>query len=1039
MGELEVGGHGVAELGSRKARTLLAALALARGHPVSSDELIDVLWPADPPSRPADQLGVLVSRLRRVVGSDVLPRAGRGYALRVSWLDVDEAHARLADAESRLAAGSLGAARAAADAVLELAARELLPGEDGEWLTVERQALERATARARAIVAEAALLAGDAPAAAAASAGALDADPYDERALQLLMRAHAAAGRPASALAAYAAARRRLSDDLGVSPTADTEAIHLAILLGEPGGGSAAEPGRPTLVGRDTERALLRQLLDGAIAGRASFVVLEGEAGIGKSALLDELLRSARNRVATIEGRCDAMGRDLPLQPVLDGIDLLLAGLSAADVDAVLAGDRPVVGRLLSRIDVVGEADRLVPPGDAAAARAILHAALSRVVHRLADRFGGVLVALDDVHLAGPSTLDWLRDIAGHDGRLLIVVTRRPGASTVPPGGRIVRLGPLGIEDVETLCGLGRGAELHARSGGNPLLLRALATTTNDTDVPFDVRAFAAGQLDGLGPAAPTVLAAAVLGPGLDVDLVADAAGVPARQVLDDLDAGLAAGLLVERNGDLAFAHELVREALADTVSASRRAFLHREAGRALARRPRRDALAVVWHARAGGDLTLAASELVVAARAAAERHDLAHAEQLVDEALELEPSAAAALARTELLVARGAFAQADTEAARAIALGAGAAGYEASGWVAYYLRQRDRALHVAMDGARLDGDAVSRAGCLALAGRIFHSQGQLHDAERQLLASLALAPPGHQGMARVWLGGLRVHQGRPDEALALVDGALADPTAIRHPFAVGHGHFARWYALAQLGRPAEMLDAVARFEAAFEAGDPASDRFRPVTCNLRSWVARTLGNLAEAEELSAEAVELGVFPNHAEPRVHALLDRAEVALLVGDVGGAGRWVDRAASEPDEIGTMLWTRAERIGLLRARCALAAGDHSESAREADVVARGAAERGSRRHEVTARLMLALAEPRRASRPAVARTAALLDDMDRCAASESWRWTALAAAAFGIEQWWCDAERRAARLASAAADQGPRFLQWAGGEIAGLRGG
>ena len=83
----------------------------------------------------------------------------------------------------------------------------------------------------------------------------LDHDPYDEAALRVLMRAYAAAGRPASALAAYARVRERLSEDLGVDPAPETEELHTLILLGDaaPGAGfdraallpGSRWPGRP--------------------------------------------------------------------------------------------------------------------------------------------------------------------------------------------------------------------------------------------------------------------------------------------------------------------------------------------------------------------------------------------------------------------------------------------------------------------------------------------------------------------------------------------------------------------------------------------------------------------------------------------------------------------------------------------------------------------------------------------------------------------------------------------------------------------------
>src|SRR5439155_19978135 len=131
---------------------------------------------------------------------------------------------------------------------------------------------------ARLVAAEAALAAGDPADAAADAEGLLDHDPYDEAALRVLMRAHAASGRPASALAAYARLRERLATDLGVDPVRETEHPHPAILLGDPLSEatptSAAAAG---LVGRDEPLAALDRSLARAAAGEAVLTVVEGE------------------------------------------------------------------------------------------------------------------------------------------------------------------------------------------------------------------------------------------------------------------------------------------------------------------------------------------------------------------------------------------------------------------------------------------------------------------------------------------------------------------------------------------------------------------------------------------------------------------------------------------------------------------------------------------------------------------------------------------------------------------------------------------
>ena len=77
-------------LGSRKARLALHLLALGHGHSLRSDVPIDALWGDAPPARPEDQLAVLMSRLRSVLGRDRIEHRDGGYLLRYDWLDAVE-------------------------------------------------------------------------------------------------------------------------------------------------------------------------------------------------------------------------------------------------------------------------------------------------------------------------------------------------------------------------------------------------------------------------------------------------------------------------------------------------------------------------------------------------------------------------------------------------------------------------------------------------------------------------------------------------------------------------------------------------------------------------------------------------------------------------------------------------------------------------------------------------------------------------------------------------------------------------------------
>lgn len=160
LGGLVVEGFDERELGSRKGRTVLKALALGRGRPVPVDRLAEIVWAGEQPARPAEQLGVLVSRLRGVLGQDRLPRTDAGYALRADWLDLDELTARTEQAAGALKEGRLAAARTAAQAAIALARGDLLPEEEGEWVEAERTLAAALVAAAHRTAAEAALRSG---------------------------------------------------------------------------------------------------------------------------------------------------------------------------------------------------------------------------------------------------------------------------------------------------------------------------------------------------------------------------------------------------------------------------------------------------------------------------------------------------------------------------------------------------------------------------------------------------------------------------------------------------------------------------------------------------------------------------------------------------------------------------------------------------------------------------------------------------------------------------------------------------------------
>jgi DNA-binding SARP family transcriptional activator len=1034
VGDLSVDGVDARDLGSRKGRQLLRRLAVARGSPVPLDALVEELWGADRPTDPVEQVGVLASRLRKVLGRARVVRSDAGLALRDVRLDLDELDERVQEATRALAAGQLGSARAAAEAALALVRGPVLPEEDGAWVLGARSWVDARVADAHHVRAQAAEAAGDLAAAAAAAEAALAHDPYDEVALRALMRAHAGAGRAGSALAAYVRVRQRVAEDLGIDLHPDTEALHDRVVVAEEGGwssGAAPPPAggaRPRLVGRAAELAALEaQLAAIGPAAPAAVVVVTGEPGVGKSALVSAWRAGLGPRVVALAGRCDELDRDLPLQPLADALADHLRGLGDEEAGRCLGAEAAILGPLLGRPPAAATTDDALTVPDPAVGRAALFGALLAVLERAGDGVP-VLLVVEDLHFAGPSTSEWLRFARRRGRNLLVVATSRSDGPTIP-GAAHLAVGPLGRAEAEELvAGVDgdRAEAIHRMAGGNPLFLLALAAAAPG-ELPLTVREAVHRQAASLGGAADTLEAAAVLSGSIDLDLLAGVLDRPATDVLDDLEVAVAAGLLDDGRSGLGFRHELVRAALAEGVGAARRGLLHRSAARVLAARPAPDALAVAVHARLGGDAMLAIDASVEAAAAAMARFDVEAACDLVDSAVALGGSEAAFATRARLRMVQLDLDGAAADADEALARGGSASSFEVAGWIAYYRRRYGDAQRFAEAGARrAGGDAARLVSCQAIAGRVRHGSGDLAGAA-SWLAAVGGAPPAVQGVADVWRAHCLVHQGAAADALAVLEQPLVDPDHLAHPWAGMHGRFAAAMALGYLGRPAEALARCDDLDAAVARSGAVGARFEGPAANVRAWLLRHLGAGAEADDHNGHALEVtsdpaGLPRSEAVMEYHyvALLDLADGRLLADDGAGAAALAVRLAAVDTWSGTMAWHQRHRLGLLRARLALLDGDAGRACELATAVVADAAGRGARRYEVLGRAWLALAgglDDRE-------QVATVVDGLASMASLEGWRLAAALADHLGVEAWRAEAGRRAAALVAAA---GPRAEQ------------
>lgn len=1012
LGDFAVDGIEPRALGSRKGRQALHLLALGGGRVVPSDVLADALWADAPPARPEEQISVLLSRLRSVLGHDRIEHRDGGYLLRCDWLDSAELAALVDEIGRRREARNVVGAASAARVALSLALGAAPAGVPGEWARQRLADLERLIGRARREAAEALLEVGDWTGATDAAAAALRDDPYDEAALRALLRAYVMGGQVAAALAAYATAAERLADDLGTDPAPETTALHSAVLRGEVKSAEPqelrAEPGQ--VVGRDDELNHLDVIAGRARSGPTEVVIVDGEAGIGKTSLVRAwCARRASAGDVVLLASCGPLDQAMPLDALLAAIrDLLrrLGAQAAADLlgaDAALLG--PLVGTGAGHGELPALADSMLGP-------AVLYAALARLLRRLIER-GPLVVVIDDAHLAGRALADLLRFMVREDLHTVVVAAVRTGEGVPLPSTARIHLDTLSLTAVAELVGAARADDLYARSRGHPLFLAELAQQSAGSALPASLVESVSARCDDLGAAGVLLRAAAVLGPELDVDLLAAVLGRSAVQVLDDAERALAAGLLVAEEGRIRFRHELVREALAASASVGRMALLHRQAGRVLARRAGTDPVTVAEHARLGGDVALAADALRDAATRAAERFDHAAAEALLDDAIALQPGPELWLARARVRTRLTHYDAALSDVERATAADAGPGALEVGAWASYFGRSFADAVQFADDGALAADDQPTRARCLAVGGRVRHAAGDLAGAERLLADALSVAEGADRVTAAAWLGVLRAHQSRPDEALALLRPAARGQIGAEHTSATLHALLFTGHAHALAGYPALALDAFTRYTA--EVRRRQVPRFDGRAVNFAGWVLRSLGARQEALDHHLEALETGRSHGTAEVTIAALEDLAEQCVDDGDAAGAASRLGAARELLRGDLVFGWRLELKLALLTGRLALLAGDAELAASSADELEKKAAALSVPRYVSVARLLRHRAH-RRMGRPVnAALVAADLDLLDAAVAVEAWWWTGDVAADLGSTALLDRSAERAARLA------------------------
>lgn len=224
---------------SRQCRLAFAYLVCERHRPVPREDLAEVVWPDTIPPAWEVAVSALVSKIRRLFGDLGLADAchissGSGcYQLHLPdevWIDLEAGAVAIHEAEGALRCGVPPQAWGPANVAATIARRPFLPGEEGSWVERQRATLHTLLVRALDCLSDIWLANREGALAVQAATEVVSLEPFRETGWQRLMRVHAAAGNRAEALRAYEQCRKLLTEELGIEPSHQTEALYLELL-----------------------------------------------------------------------------------------------------------------------------------------------------------------------------------------------------------------------------------------------------------------------------------------------------------------------------------------------------------------------------------------------------------------------------------------------------------------------------------------------------------------------------------------------------------------------------------------------------------------------------------------------------------------------------------------------------------------------------------------------------------------------------------------------------------------------------------------
>lgn len=389
----------------------------------------------------------------------------------------------------------------------------------------------------------------------------------------------------------------------------------------------------PAIVCRDHALAAVT----GALARPPALVLLEGEAGIGKTRLVRACLewKSLADRTV-LAVDCQPLADPVPLGPVVEGLHRLREQIGGVQLSPLGGALRPLFPEWAVELP-----PSLEPMEDAQQTRGRVYRALTELV----DRLRVEVLVFEDAHWADTASLEWLLTMnASGNRRRSVIVTYRP--QEVPSGSLLwqvlsrvpaemtqvrIELDPLTVTGIQQLTRAMFGIQsvssefaefLHERTGGLPLaveeclrLLRERGDISQEGDgwarrelielrVPPTVRDSVLERVGRQSPEVRRVLeAAAVLAEPADDRLLAKVAGLDAQTTRSAVAAGLRAGLLGGGGpGRVTFRHQLAAKAVETTIPVTELQRMHQQAGEALQRAGGASPAHLSRHFKAAGD-----------------------------------------------------------------------------------------------------------------------------------------------------------------------------------------------------------------------------------------------------------------------------------------------------------------------------------------------------------------------------------------------------------------------------------------------------